>query len=284
MLSAAGKKTARVIRLRTLSFVDTHSLISWSALLARWTEFAQSALALPQNEEGNRWRDAVPHVISLQAITHALAELPTVDHAEIPLALDRAEIAIRDAASGLDRIWSGLALPTEALELLEDARLALRSARTIGWAWTIRSESLVASHPADLAAVLAESGLVRTLLLPTPGIALFKTSPAAHLVPTDWSASIEPVCEAVSAFLDAGGSCELIGLDVRRQVYRQFDFARGGPVRDLVLPTEAGLAPGQPLLVPAIAEAELQPVTLPPRGPVQLDPLPVEHADTPAEQ
>jgi len=63
-----------------------------------------------------------------------------------------------------------------------------------------------------------------------------------------------------------------------RQVYRQFDFARGGPVRDLVAPLNADLPPGQPLLVPIVQAGELCAVPLPPRGHLAIDPLPVEFA------
>lgn len=252
-------------------------LITWSALLARWTEFAQSALALPKAGPAARWRDVVPHIISLQAVTHALTELASIDQPEIPLALDRAELTIRHASAGIDAFWQAEPLPPELADLIADARLALALGRTIGLSWVVAADVLIADHPAELALALAQSGFVRDLLLPTPGVPLFATSPAAHLIPADWNAPDDDLIAVISDFLGPRRDSRFVGLDVRRQVYRQFDFARGGPVRDLVLPTEAGLPAGQPLLVPAIALGAVQPVTLPPRAPIRLDPLPVVH-------
>ncbi len=249
-------------------------------MLARWTDFAQSALALPKTGPAARWRDAVPHIISLQAVTHALPELATIDPPEIPLALDRAELTIRHASAGVDSLWSSEPLPSELADLIGDARLALDLARTIGLAWVVASGVLVAEHPAELCMALAQAGFVRDLLVPSPGVPLFATSPAAHLVPADWGAPGDEVISLISGFLGQFGDCRFAGLDVCRQVYRQFDFAKGGPVRDLVLPTEAGLPAGQPLLVPGITHGRIQPVTLPPRARIRLDPLPVVHGDS----
>lgn len=252
-------------------------LITWSALLARWTEFAQSALALPKTGPAARWREAVPHIISLQAVTQALAELATIDHPEIPLALDRSELTIRHAAAGIDGLWQAEPLPPELADLIADARLALAMGRTLGFAWVVAADVLVADHPGELSMALAETEMVRDLLVPSPGVPLFATSPAAHLIPSDWNARADELIALVSDFLGPRRDSRFSGLDVRHQVYRQFDFAKGGPVRDLVLPTEAGLPAGQPLLVPAITLGAIQPVSLPPRTPIRLDPLPVVH-------
>lgn len=258
--------------------MDPQRLSTWTALLARWTDFAQSALALPKTGEGDRWRSAVPHIISLQAITHALGELADIEHAEIPLAVDRAELTIRRDAGELDAIWHDQPLPSEAADLIADARLALALARTLGWTWVVSAEELVADHPGEIAGILAELG-VRDLFLPSPGVPLFATSPAAHLIPADWNAPIEDALQIVSEFLGPRRDVRLAGLHPRRQVYRQFDFAKGGPVRDLVLPVEAGLPAGQPLLVPVLLLGAEQPVSLPPRAPIRMEPLPVEHGE-----
>ena len=53
--------------------------LTWAALLARWTEFAQSSLALPPDAEGDAWRTSIAPIISLQAITHALEEIEHID-------------------------------------------------------------------------------------------------------------------------------------------------------------------------------------------------------------
>lgn len=217
-------------------------------------------------------------MISLQAVTHALAELATIDQTEIPLALDRAEVTIRQASADLSGIWQQLPMPKEAADLIADAQLALAEARTLGWSWVVQAESIAAGHPGEVAAALAEHG-AREWFVPSPGIPVFRTSPAAHLVPENWTEPVDDLLAWAGAFLGSRREVRLAGLDIRRQVYRQFDFAQGGPVCDLVLPMEAGLPAGQPLLVPAVLQATVQPVSLPPRAPVRLDPLPVVHRD-----
>ena len=34
--------------------------LTWTALLARWIEFAKASVALPDDAEGDRWRSSVP--------------------------------------------------------------------------------------------------------------------------------------------------------------------------------------------------------------------------------
>ena len=65
--------------------------LTWPALLAHWTGFAQSSLALPRNSDGDRWRSAVPAIINMQAVTFALADLGKLAApGERALALDKA--------------------------------------------------------------------------------------------------------------------------------------------------------------------------------------------------
>lgn len=98
--------------------------LTWPALLARWTLFAQSSVALPRTPLGDRWRAAVPSIIALQAVTFALAEVPTLPEAERPLAHDRAAILINRHAADLARLWP-TDPPQPITQLLADARLAL---------------------------------------------------------------------------------------------------------------------------------------------------------------
>lgn len=251
--------------------------LTWSALLARWTEFAASSVALPDSGEGGRWKRAVPHVITLQALTHALGEVGELEVPQIPIALDRAALAVREAVRALHEIWDGDALAPEAQDLCDDALLALTLTESIGPAWTVASERLVAGHPAELAAAVAASGIADTLLVPTPGVAIFSSSIAAHFRPSVWDeAGIEALAGLIEAFLDRDGDAAFDGFGPQMQVYRQFDFARGGPVRDLVVPNMLGMVAGQPLLVPAVDGGEIVPVTLPPRPAPPMKPLPVE--------
>jgi hypothetical protein len=65
---------------------------------------------------------------------------------------------------------------------------------------------------------------------------------------------------------------------IMRQAYRQFDFAQGRAVRDLVLRMDAALEGGQPLLVPVVLGGEAQPVPLPPPPGYEQEELPVVEA------
>ncbi len=62
-----------------------------------------------------------------------------------------------------------------------------------------------------------------------------------------------------------------------RQVYRQFDFAKGGPVRDLLVPVVGAdeLPAGQPLLIPVVSGGAPGSIP-PPRPAAKLAPIPVE--------
>ncbi len=100
-------------------------LLTWAALLGKWTEFARASVALPTTGEGRRWRASVAPVISLQAVTLALGDLERLAHDERPLALDRAEVAIDADERTLRQAWESAGLPDKVEELLADARAAL---------------------------------------------------------------------------------------------------------------------------------------------------------------
>lgn len=251
-------------------------LITWSALLARWTEFAQAAMSLPETGDGARWRKAVAPIISLQATTMALAELPTLETDEMPVALDRAEIGINAAISTLTELWHDEASPEELLTLIEDARLALTQGRTVGLGMRVAEGPLVADHPAQAALLAAEAGA--TLFVPSPGIPLFDGCPALYLRTGQIDDDAAELLAAIADLIVREGVLQPIEIMTHMQAYRQFDFARGGPVRDLVVPIEAGMPAGQPLLVPATIDGEVMPVPLPPRTPVRQSPLPIVEA------
>jgi hypothetical protein len=101
--------------------------LTWTALLGRWVAFAQAAVCLPRDEQGTRWRDSVPPVINLQAVTFALAQIDELQPDEQRLALVKAELLIRDNAALLERVWSG-AMPLNLRELVGDAKAALEAA------------------------------------------------------------------------------------------------------------------------------------------------------------
>ncbi len=254
--------------------------MTWAALLGKWTEFAQSALALPKDDEGGRLREAVPAIIGLQAVTHALAELDDLDPDERALGLDRADMLIRQHAGEVNRIWKGHEIPEALREMVDDARLAHRIQTESGWEWVVAGETLLTPHPAQVVEVLLSAGFEGDLFLPTPGVPIFEGAPAAFVRGVQDSDELFELIEAaVGDFLGEAEGPE--PMPIARQVYRQFDFSRGGPVRDVVRPMDAELTPGQPLLVPVILAGQAQPVTLPIPGADRQKPLPVVFEDEP---
>lgn len=99
--------------------------ITWAVLLGRWVEFARSALALPDDAEGQRWRQSVPDIIMLQAVTFALRQLDELDQPERSLGLDRAQILIDRHADHLHGRFGSGQLPPGLRDLVQDARQQL---------------------------------------------------------------------------------------------------------------------------------------------------------------
>lgn len=264
--------------------------LTWPALLAHWTAFAQASLALPKTAEGDRWRAAVPAIVGLQAVTFALADLDRLrtggeggesgevggerEGGERALAIDRADMLIRKHSAQLHDLWAGEPLHPEIARMIEDARAALAAAADGGIEWRVTGPRLIAEHPADLLAALLASGFTGDVMLPAPGFALMRGSPAAFCRGPAGAAPRPEAIDLISEFLGdaAGDPARIPG---PRQVYRQFDFARGGPVRDVVTPLEATLPAGQPLLVWAMQRGEMMPVPLPPRRAGEIGDLPV---------
>ena len=257
---------------------DAPDIVTWSALLAHWTEFARASVALPDEGEGGRWKRAVAPVITLQSTAMALAELDRVDDAERPLALDRAEIACRDATRALHELWRGEPMPELLDELVQDARVAFEAAANAGVEWIVAAERLVCGHPGDLIDRLQKLGFRGEVFVPTPGVPVFRDAPAGFARAPGGAAPTDEQTKLIGRFLGQrdGLVTDPERIASPRQVYRQFDFAKGGPVRDLVVPMNEPLPPGQPVLVLAMEGGEALSVPLPPRDPPRIETLPVE--------
>jgi len=91
--------------------------------------FARTAMALPKDGDGPRWRASVPAIITLQAVSFALTELEMISKEERPLAMDRAEILIHDAIHQLDEAWASEPRSDSLTDLVDDALTALATAR-----------------------------------------------------------------------------------------------------------------------------------------------------------
>jgi hypothetical protein len=107
------------------SNLDTDRL-TWALLLARWVEFARSALALPKDATGKRMKDSVGDVINLQAVFFALEDIDDLGADERALGIDRAALLIEKHTGALESRWQN-ELPHQLRELINDAQERLKS-------------------------------------------------------------------------------------------------------------------------------------------------------------
>lgn len=260
--------------------------LTWPSLLAHWTSVAQASLALPKTAEGDRWRSAVPPLVALHAVSLALNDLDRLaaesDGEELPgdraAAIDKAEVLVRQHAGELHTLWHAEPLPTEVDAFIADARAALNSAKGSGVEWTVTSDELVPGHPGDLIDSVLSTGFRGDLYLPVPGTILFRDAPAAFARGVSGEKPEPAVLRLVKEFLIDISKPQRVKR--MRQVYRQFDFGSGKVRRDLVIPMDAGLVPGQAQLIPAIDRGKAQHIHLPIPGMSNLDPVPVEFRES----
>ena len=251
---------------------------TWTVLLAKWTALAKAALALPETDDAERWRRCLPAIINLQAVERALEELDDViEEDDRAVALDKAEILIRESAADIHDAWPAMSLPESLAETIEAAREAIELCRAMAWVWIVEADQIVTPHPGDLSAAVLATGFEGELMVPAPGVPLFAGCPAACVRAAGESPVPIEVLALIAAFLGeaAIGPARAPLL----QAYRQFDFAKGGPVRDFVVAFDGELPAGQPLLVTAVAGREVMPVSMPPKNTPPLDPLPVVYED-----
>lgn len=105
--------------------------LTWPALLAQWTRFAQASVGLPRTREGDRWRRAVPAIIGLQAVTFAIRDLHVLPSDEQAFGLDKARVLTRRHGEELIALFGEEPLHPEVAALISDAysELALASER-----------------------------------------------------------------------------------------------------------------------------------------------------------
>jgi hypothetical protein len=214
--------------------------LTWTALLARWVEFARASLAVPPEEDGDRWRDSVVSVINLQAVTFALGELTSLAAADRPLARDRAALLVRESVDRLDAVWRDAVTPVGIEEIVRDAGIALEHARYAGAieiVWPGGGDDPVLVMPA--VDVDSSAG---TLALMQPGTLVMPGEPIAWCV--------DRAGEPLEAALPG---CALQPCPVPRQVYRQSDAA-GRYVRDVIASIFDDPPDGLPLLVPLVQD------------------------------
>lgn len=152
---------------------DATRVLTWAALLGKWTELARASVAFPRNAEGERWRRCVPDVIGLQAITHALGELDLLREDERGLALDRAAIGIKTHAASLIELFAdentepacdeGLTGLEGIDELIAEAHEAWELAAGVAGAGEMNGDADDKAAPGDGGAVMS-GGAVRGMI------------------------------------------------------------------------------------------------------------------------
>lgn len=261
---------------------DPIDSISWATLLSGWIHFAQSAVALPKGEEGQRWRDSVAPTIGLHALAMALGEIDKVDPNERSLAMDRSEISIKEHTGSLNKTWRGEPMPESITGLIEDARDAWEVALHEGVVWLASSERFVSFHPAQLASDLLDAGYIGEVYIASPGVEVFNGAPVAIARNNSGGQPEDDVLNMIHSFLSAcdGNADHPQIIRPICQVYRQFDFLKGGALKDVVAPVTGDLQSGQPLLVPIVSGGEMCSVPLPPKASKPMDPSEVVWLDS----
>ena len=231
---------------------ENPQVLTWAALIGRWMDFARSAVALPETGEGGRWRSAVPSVIALQALVHALGEADAVSPDERALALDKGELLVREHAGALNVAWRSEPLPEQLVSLIDDAREALRIVRETGTEWVVVSGAPTAPDPSTLLDQLRVLGFEGELWIARAGVTLAPPAIGAYARNRWGGEPDEPVRSVIDRFLaDAGGVFEPSRTPVQRQAYA----VEGDPGAFVVAAMEDDLPAGRPVLERVGADA-----------------------------
>lgn len=94
--------------------------LTWAVLLAKWTEFAGSAVALPRSGETGLIRQSVTDIIALQAVWFSLRQMDELSDAERALGIDRAGVLIGRHRAAIQARFAGKDLPEGLESLLQD--------------------------------------------------------------------------------------------------------------------------------------------------------------------
>lgn len=223
---------------------------TWALLLAHWTDFARSAVALPAAGEGGRLRAAVPSIIGLQAVTYALAALDALAPDEYAAAQDKAEVLLRRHAAELHAAWRGEPLPGGVADLLIDAHAALRATREGGVEFEVgagvAAVELDETARSTVASRLVAASFAGDLWLVRPAVRMVAGMPCAFLRGPGGRPPGDEAAGIVLGLLPRSIVRRVSGM---RQVYRTSGPA--GP-RDDAIQMDAALPEGMPLLVPVL--------------------------------
>lgn len=229
--------------------------LSWPLLLAKWTEYAKAAVALPTTDEGKRDRDSVPAVIALQAICFALSEIHRLPTDERLLGIERAEYIVRERSAELDRIWRGHPMPEAMLDLLTDARHAIQHASTLGTEYRAAANS---TSP-DLDALRTLQTTLNAASTDAHPLTAYALHPGTRIAKGTPVIFVNPDCPITLTPAALSPDCPLTEPRVAApmQVYRN---AAGDKATDLAAPMNTTMPPGRPLLIPLLIDGETRPL------------------------
>lgn len=212
---------------------------TWAALLARWLDLARAARALDGGLEDGPWQRASAPLITCQALTLALRDVPTLPVAERTLALDQATLLLRTTVADLDEAFDDQ--PPAVSEAVHSAESALTGAHR-AMVWTILWEGPDVLCMPDIDGIPARASDDGAVAMMLPGTLALPGEPVAW-----WTGREEPM-------LGRGiCGCRPVPLDRPLQVWRRFITA-GDALEDVVCDIDDELAGGaMPLLVPRLA-------------------------------
>lgn len=220
--------------------------ITWTGLLAQWTQAAQASLAIPEDQDGPAWRNSMAPLITLQAVTFALSELADLPVAERPVARDRAALLIDESLDLLEAVWVSIeqAAPTAIGNIVQGAEGALVDSQYAGltelW-WPGPGRYVIPSVDLSFVAAPQNVGCVAVM---APGTIVLPSEPVAW-----W---IDREEQYLRGLLEG---CTVVSAVRPHQVYRSFD-ADGKVICDQVLDLESEAPQAFPLLVPLLGWGE----------------------------
>jgi hypothetical protein len=216
--------------------------IAWSTLLAKWIQWAKASVALPDDAAGTAWKASLPHLISLQAITHAMNELADVVLSDRAFALERAEYSVKEHTTGLHSCWASEPLPESVATVIDTAQVTLARAQTLGQVFHVEHSGWIAPDPTYWAIALVDAGFGGDACALVPGTLIADGAPVAWCGDTDVD---------VPAIPDCGPPV----LEPRPQMYRS-QRDDGNWLDESVAFVDAVLA-GRPLIIPVIEQGRI---------------------------
>ncbi|MCH2135335.1 MAG: hypothetical protein MK101_02000 [Phycisphaerales bacterium] len=212
-------------------------ITTWTALLAHWTDMARMARAIDQVDDGPL-QQALPHLITCQALSQALPEVPGLPLKERAGALDLARAMLHRVDEAVEGQFSQV--PGVLLEARQAAQDALSDLH-LTFCWTLIWEGEGPLQVPALPKGVPASSDEGTLLLALAGTVLLPGTPVGW-----WVDRQEPMLSHFVPGLRAQP------LNAGVQVWRVLD-TDGRWARDLVLNADVdGPEDATPLLAPRV--------------------------------